>query len=81
MVSEDAARRALSKIDEAQGIAWLERHLAKTSESLLGTPWILDLDATIKCLYGKQEGALVGYNPKKPGRPSHSYHSAMMANT
>ena len=81
LVSEDAARRALSKIDEAQGIAWLERHLAKTSESLLGTPWILDLDATIKCLYGKQEGALVGYNPKKPGRPSHSYHSAMMANT
>jgi len=23
----------------------------------------------------------VGYNPKKPGRPSHSYHSALMANT
>ena len=35
----------------------------------------------MKCLYGKQEGAVVGYNPKKPGRPSHSYHSAMMANT
>ena len=24
---------------------------------------------------------MVGYNPKKPGRPSHSYHSALMANT
>lgn len=24
---------------------------------------------------------MVGYNPKKPGRPSHSYHSAVMANT
>jgi hypothetical protein len=48
---------------------------------LLTTPWILDLDATVKCLYGKQEGAVVGYNPKKPGRPSHSYHSALMANT
>jgi len=35
----------------------------------------------VKCLYGKQEGAVVGYNPKKPGRPSHSYHSALMANT
>ncbi|MDF0672714.1 MAG: hypothetical protein P0120_00005 [Nitrospira sp.] len=35
----------------------------------------------MKGLYGKQEGAVVGYNPKKPGRPSHSYHSAFMANT
>ncbi|MHB8353952.1 MAG: transposase [Burkholderiales bacterium] len=25
--------------------------------------------------------AVVGYNPHKPGRPSHSYHSALMANT
>ena len=24
---------------------------------------------------------MVGYNPKKPGRPSHRYHSALMANT
>jgi hypothetical protein len=34
-----------------------------------------------KPLYGKQEGAVVSYNPKKPGRPSHSYHSYFMANT
>lgn len=81
LVSEDAARRALAKMEEASGVAWLERHLAKTTRPLLATPWILDLDATVKCLYGKQEGALVGYNPKKPGRPSHSYHSALMANT
>lgn len=81
LVSEDAARRALARIDEASGVAWLDRHLAKTTRPLLTTPWILDLDTTVKCLYGKQEGAVVGYNPKKPGRPSHSYHSAMMANT
>lgn len=81
LVSEDAARRALSKIDEAEGVAWLDRHLGTSTRPLLSTPWILDLDATVKCLYGKQEGALVGYNPKKPGRPSHCYHSAMMANT
>ena len=80
-VSEDAARRALARMDESSGVAWLERHLAKTTEPLLSTPWILDLDATVKCLYGKQEGAVIGYNPKKPGRPSHSYHSALMANT
>jgi hypothetical protein len=39
--------------------------LAKTTQPLLATPWILDLDTTVKCLYGKQEGALLGYNPKK----------------
>lgn len=80
LVSEDAARRALQKIDEAYGKTWLDDHLGRATTPLLGTPWILDLDATVKCLYGKQEGAVVGYNPKKPGRPSHSYHSAMMAN-
>ncbi len=31
----------------------------------------LDLDSTILCRYGAQEGSLKGYNPKKPGRPSH----------
>lgn len=81
LVSEDAARRALKKIDESAGIAWLDEHLSKTTRPLLSTPWILDLDGTVKCLYGKQEGAVVGYNPKKPGRPSHCYHSALMANT
>ncbi len=28
-----------------------------------------------------QEGAKVGYNPHKPGCPSHTYHSYLMANT
>jgi hypothetical protein len=81
LVSEDAARRALKKLDESAGKEWLDRHLSKATQPLLTTPWILDLDATVKCLYGKQEAAVVGYNPKKPGRPSHSYHSALMANT
>ena len=81
LVSEDSARRALARMDESAGVAWLDAHLAKTTRPLLATPWILDLDATVKCLYGKQEGAVLGYNPKKPGRPSHSYHSALMANT
>jgi len=81
LVSEDAARRALKKIDETAGITWLDNHLGKTTGPLLSTPWILDADGTVKCLYGKQEGAVIGYNPKKPGRPSHCYHSALMANT
>src|SRR3990172_2289044 len=31
----------------------------------------LDLDSTVCCRYGDQEGSLKGYNPIKPGRPSH----------
>jgi hypothetical protein len=29
---------------------------------------------------GHQEGANAGYNPRKPGRPSHSYHTYILAN-
>jgi hypothetical protein len=41
----------------------------------LETPWILDIDTTVKTLFGKQEGAEVSYNPHKPGRPSHALHT------
>ena len=33
--------------------------------------YTLDLDSTVFERYGKQQGALKGYNPKKRGRPSH----------
>jgi Transposase DDE domain group 1 len=33
---------------------------------------IFDVDSTVLVLYGKQEGARIGYNPTKHGRPS--YH-------
>lgn len=36
------------------------------------TRLIFDLDSTVLVLYGKQEMAHIGYNPKKRGRPS--YH-------
>ena len=80
ILSEDAVRRALAAIDEEKGIAWLRRHLDHCTEPLLGEGWILDADTTIKPLYGHQEGAVLGYNPKKPGRPSHAYHSFILAN-
>lgn len=80
IVSEDVIRRSLLGMDEQAGISWLETHLSKCCEALLTIPWILDLDATVKPLYGKQEGAEIGYNPKKPGRPAHIYHSYFIAN-
>ena len=48
---------------------------------------VLDVDTTIKPLYGEQEGAELGYNPHKPGRPLafagaglHCYHTSMLSN-
>lgn len=39
----------------------------------------LDLDSTVLCRYGEQEGSLRGYNPKKPGRRSHHPLVAFLA--
>ncbi|NLG15195.1 MAG: transposase [Lentisphaerae bacterium] len=46
---------------------------------LLDQDYVLDLDPTVKPLYGNQEGAVLGYNPHKPGRPSHCYHTMCIA--
>mgnify|MGYP001815549841 FL=1 len=81
VISDDSAIRALKRMDETAAVDWLQRHLQSCYEPLLSTPWILDVDVTVKPLYGRQEGAKVGYNPHKPGRPSHTYHSYIMANT
>ena len=80
VVSEDAVRRGLAKIDEADGLRWLQNHLDYCTAPLLGEPWILDMDSTVKPLYGHQEGAEIGYNPRKPGRPSHAYHTYFLSN-
>src|SRR3954469_22956110 len=79
VVSEDSVPRGLAKIDEAKGLPWLQNHLDYCTSALLGEPWILDMDSTVKTLYGHQEGAEVGYNPHKPGRPSHAYHTYMLS--
>ncbi len=39
---------------------------------------IFDMDSTVLVLYGKQEMANIGYNPKKRGRPS--YHPLVCFN-
>ncbi|MDA8118887.1 MAG: IS1380 family transposase [Gammaproteobacteria bacterium] len=41
----------------------------------------LDLDSTVMTRYGTQEGAVRGYNPTKPGRPSHHPLMAFVADT
>ena len=79
IVSEDAVRRGFKAIAEGEGREWLQRHLDYCAAPLLSEPWVLDADLTVKPLYGHQEGAVLGYNPKKPGLPSHVYHTYTMA--
>src|SRR5471030_1006633 len=66
-------------IHEAKGLPWLQNHLDYCTAPLLSEPWVLDMDSTVKTLYGHQEGAEIGYNPAKPGRPSHAYHTYMLS--
>ena len=77
--SEDAVRRAFQQGEEEAYTVWTRQHLAATYEPLLSEPWVLDMDATVKPLYGHQEQAVLGYNPGKPGRPSHVYHCYFIA--
>ena len=79
MVSEDSLRRALAAMPEQAGLDWLQSHIDQCTLPLLGERYIIDIDSTVKPLYGHQEGAVISYNPKKPGRPSHVHHTYTLA--
>lgn len=79
IVSEDSLRHGLAAMPEQSGIDWLDGHIDQCTRPMLGERYIIDTDTTIKPLYGHQEGAVVSYNPKKPGRPSHVHHTYMLA--
>lgn len=86
VASEDTVRRAMLRLvkeeeNRERSMSWLRDHLRQTLDPLLGVPWTLDIDVTIKPVYGYQPGSVVGYNPHKPGRPSHALHSFVMAQT
>jgi hypothetical protein len=80
VVSEDVVRLGIARIEEKPGHDWLSDQILGSIAPALHLPWILDIDVTIKPLYGHQQGAEIGYNPQKPGRPSHVYHSYFVAN-
>jgi hypothetical protein len=79
VMSEDSARRAFKQAKPEETRQWLKQHLRQTYEPLLEHAWVMDLDSTVKPLYGKQEKAVKGYNPAKPGRPSHVIHTYLIA--
>lgn len=78
VVSEDSLRRAFKDEDAGALAQWQTQALLATYGPALEQPWIADLDVTVKPIYGQQEGAEVGYNPHKPGRPSHAYHTIFL---
>ena len=78
VMSEDSARRAFKQAPPEDTLQWLRRHLRQTYGPLLEHAWVMDLDSTVKPLYGKQEKAVKGYNPTKPGRPSHVVHTYLI---
>ncbi len=54
VVSENALRRALERIDLAASTAWMRPTLTHSVCEALDRPWVLDIDASIKPLYGRQ---------------------------
>ena len=84
LVSKDSVRRALKAMVLAATEPWMREALMHSVPSLprsaLELPWVMDIDATVKPLYGHQEGAEIGYNPHKPGRPSHVLHTFWVSN-
>lgn len=72
--------RAARAAQLAKSAAWMDAALSESTREALRTPWILDADTTVKWLYGHQAGAEIGYNPTKPGRPSHTLHTYWIGN-
>ena len=59
-VSEDSVRRAFSNnVEEEAGAEWLKESFLQTYYPLLNEPWILDVDTTIKLLYGIKKERLL----------------------
>ena len=73
--SEDSLRRAFQDQEAGALSQWQTQGLLETYAPALEHA---DLDVTVKPIYGHQEGAEVGHNPHKPGRPSHAYHTIFL---
>src|ERR671910_3151685 len=79
--SPDTIRRLFLRFDYRRVTEVSERlmrfSLSRMRPIMLGHT--VDLDSTVFCRYGQQQGSLRGYNPYKPGRPSHHPLVAFLA--
>ena len=78
-MSCDSVRRNFASIPEGKALPWVWRENLRLLQDVAAEDYVLDLDPTVKSIYGHQEGAEFGYNPQKPGRPSHCYHTLCIA--
>jgi len=71
MAGHKAFQRYFNKFSQAINQAVFLKLYRWFFEQIKFDNYTLDFDSTIMTRYGEQEGAKVGYNPKKPGRKSH----------
>lgn len=76
----NAEERAAQLAQALKAEQWMQAQLRHSIAQATQTGWILDCDTTVKVLYGHQSGAVVSYNPHKPGRPSHIIHTYWIGN-
>lgn len=66
-----AYRRYLNKFSQATNQRVFSELFSWFFSELVFDNYTLDFDTTVMVREGSQEGAAKGYNPKRPGRPSH----------
>lgn len=70
LCGEDAFRRLCEKLDASQVETWFGSAEQMIHHALPPNA-VADWDSTVVVRYGRQEDTAIGYNPQKPGRPSH----------
>lgn len=80
LCGEDAFRRLCEKLDGAQVERWFAPAEQMIHHAVPGHA-VADWDSTVVPRYGGQEDAAIGYNPQKPGRPSHHPLACVIAGT
>ena len=63
IVSEDTVRRALRDADADELDGWLSRHEHEAVDAMLRFPYIIDIDNTVKPIFGHQE---ISASPRLP---------------
>lgn len=81
MAGHKAFQRYFSKFDQADNQRVFTRMYQWFFSQLQFETYTLDVDSTIHTRYGSQQGAKKGYNPRKPGRPSHHPLMGFVAET
>lgn len=70
LCGEDAFRRLCEKLERTQVEEWFAP-AERMIHHAMPPNAVADWDSTVVPRYGSQEDTAIGYNPQKPGRPSH----------